>query len=481
MKLLLINPYFNGIKPDAPQLGLYFLGTYIKEHTNWDIEVIDPLVENLTKKEVLYKTKNANLVGLTCFTDIRFQCFDFAEEVKTINPGCKVIVGGIHASVLSEQMLQKCPCIDIIIRGEGEQTLLEIINGNSYSNILGISYRNNTEIFRNPNRYLTRNIDTLHLDYSLMPDAYTKYWKDYEVPKYLLKLNHIPIIASRGCLYNCYYCSSYYYWNGKYRILSPEELVKRMEEIINNYGTEYFRFYDALFPTNKKWIVDFCDLLKERELSIKFRIDIRASSDRKNIEMLKSVGCSVLGLGVESGVSHIRHSLNKNDSQEQIYELIQIAIDLKLWIVGYFMLGIPNEKIIDIKKTIKLIKNFDYHNFTRFQIYPNTVMYNTLKQLGEISNDIWFDRVLQTEVKHTSDYFYDIGASSYCKENFPSAFFYQRELDQWIQYSFDYHHLTNPVAVIKKYGLKGLLVILKALLDIPTKGKIDKLYKAVVS
>ena len=479
MNLLLINPYFEGVKPDAPQLGLYFLGTYIKEHTNWNVEIIDPLVEDLTKEDILDKVKEANIVGLTCFTDIRFQCFDFAKDIKNINPNCKVIVGGVHASALNNQILQKCPYIDIITRGEGEQTLLEIVKNIPYEQINGITYTDNDFIVMNPDRDLIPNIDNLHLDYSLMPDAFTKYWKDYEVPKNLLKLNHIPIIASRGCPYNCYYCSSHPYWNGKYRYLSPEELVKRMEELINDYNTEYFRFYDALFPTNKQWINNFCNLIKEKNLNIKFRVDVRANIDKNILIQLREVGCCILGMGIESGVPNIRKGLNKNDTQNQIYDTIKTSKDLRYWIVGYFMLGLPDETKEDILQTIKLIKEFDYHNYTRTQIYPNTALYNIMKQMNEINDEIWFDRKFDTKVNSNEDYFYDIGASSFCKENFQSAPYYQRELDWLLQYSFDYHNAMNPISVIKKYGLKGFLVVLKAMIDIPTKGKIDKLYRRI--
>ena len=469
MKLLLINPYFEGVKPDAPQFGLYFLGTYIKEHTDWNVEVIDPLIEGLTREAVLNKAKNANMVGLTCFTDIRFQCFDFAKDVKSMNPDCKIIIGGVHATALSKQILEKYPFIDIVIKGEGERALLKIIKNESLQNTRGI--------VAEP---LIENIDHLHLDYSLMPDAYTKYWKDYEVPKSLLRLIHIPIIASRGCPYNCYYCSSHPYWYGKYRCLSPKELVKRMEKLINTYNAEYFRFYDALFPISRQWIDRFCTLIKERNLDIKFRIDVRANTRGYILKQLREVGCCVLGMGIESAVPNIRKKLNKNDSQDQIFDVIKISKDLGYWLVGYFMLGLPGESKKDILQTIKLIKKFDYHNLTRFQIYPNTFLYNKLRQNKEVDDEIWFNRKFNNKINPKTDYFYNIGASSYCRENFSSAPFYQRELDWLLQYSFDYHNVMNPGSVIRKYGLKGVLVVLKALMDIPTRGRVDKLYRKIV-
>jgi len=483
MRLLLINPYFRGVKPDAPQLGLVFLATYVKEHADCEVEVIDPLPQNLTEENVLAKARRGDIVCLTCFTDIRFQCFDFAKKVKEENPDCKVIIGGVHSTALDKQILQHYPFIDAVVRGEGEETLLEIVKNRPYREILGITWRRDNEIVRNPDRPPMRNIDVLHFDYSLLPSPYVNQWKDWEVPHRLKKLKHLPIIASRGCPFQCSFCASHPHWGGVYRVCSPKELVSRMEDAVNRYRIGYFRFYDALFPLNKRWVSKFCKLLKESNLDISFRIDIRAGTSKVVLEQLRKVGCDVVGMGVESGSDRILKRINKGITSKQIYETVRICKELGYWVIGYFMISLPDETMEDVKKTLELIKYFDYHNYTRFQVYPNTQFYDELKQIGEISDEIWFDRKYNVpiETKEGKDYFAEIRATSYCKDNFPSANFYQSELDWPIRYSFYFHNICNPVAVIKKYGLiKGSLVLLKAGMDIPLRGRLHKIHHKFV-
>lgn len=479
MKLQLINPYFKGVKPDAPQFGLFFLGTYVKEHSDCEVEVIDPLAQGLTEEDVLKKAKKADVVGLTCFTDIRFQCFDFAKRLKEENKECKLLLGGIHSTALDVPILEHYPFIDAVIRGEGEQTLLEIIKDKPYEGIEGITWRKGEEVIRNPNRPLIENLDNLHLDYSLLPSIYVDDWIDEEAPVELKQLKHLPIIASRGCPYNCSFCASHPYWGNKWRSLNPGEVVCRMEDAVNNYGIGYFRFYDALFPSKKSWVAEFCQLIKERKLDIKFRIDIKSGTNREILEQLRDVGCYVVGMGVESGSDRILDRINKKTTREEIIDTVNICKELGYWTIGYFMLSHIDETEKDIQKTIELIKYFDYHNYTRFQVYPYTPFYEELKKLGEINDELWFDKSKDVLVlaDDSGDYFSKIRVSSYCKENFEKAIFYQHELDWPIRYSYYYHYTRNPKAVIKKYGLlKGSLSLTKAVLDIPLKGRLHKVH-----
>lgn len=479
MKLLLINPYFEGIDPDAPQLGLVFLGTYIQENSDCDVQVIDPIPQGLLEDDVLSLVKKADIVGLTCFTEIRFQCFDFAKSVKEANKDCKLLLGGIHATALDIPILEHYSFIDAVIRGEGEETLLEIVNDTPYKEVAGITWRKEGEVVRNRDRPLIRNIDNLHFDYSLLPTIFIENWKDEEVTSELKNLKHLPIIASRGCPYNCSFCASHPYWGNMWRSLSPDELVSRLEDAVDRYGAKYFRFYDALFPTNKKWIDEFCRLLEERNLEICFRIDIRSGANKEILEKLRNVGCSIVGMGVESGSDRILKRINKKTTEKEIIDTVKTCKELGYWVIGYFMVGLLDEEWEDIQKTIEIIKYFDYHNYTRFQIYPLTPFYEEMKERGEIIDEIWFDksRDVPVEVKGGEDYFSRIRVTSYCKENFKSANFYQDDLDWPIRYSFYHHDTHNPRAVIRKYGpLWGSLSLMKAVMDTPLKGRLHKVH-----
>ncbi|MGC9049066.1 MAG: B12-binding domain-containing radical SAM protein [Patescibacteria group bacterium] len=155
MKVLLVNPYFNS-RVYAPTLGLGFLATYIKNHSQCEIEIAEPVKKELNKKILLEKIKKTDFLGLTCYTESRFQCFEFAKMAKEINPKCQIIVGGPHVTALDEQVLQHYPWIDMVVRSEGEESILEIVKGRSPRDIKGITWRQGAEIIRNPDRCLEK-------------------------------------------------------------------------------------------------------------------------------------------------------------------------------------------------------------------------------------------------------------------------------------------------------------------------------------
>jgi radical SAM superfamily enzyme YgiQ (UPF0313 family) len=470
MKLLLVNPNFEGIVL-VPSLGLGFIGTYVREHSNCEVEIIEPILQGLTKMQVLDKVKESDVLGLICYTESRFQCFDFACEVKQINPHCKIIVGGPHVNALDEQILQHYPFIDVVVRMEGEETTLDIVKGKPFEQILGITWRNNRDIIRNPDRPLVRNIDSFYYDYSLvLPQV--EGWKDFEIPYELQKLNALPIIASRGCPFQCTFCAAHEQWGRIYRYLSPEELVERMKYLVTQYNIGYFRFYDALFIGSNERMLKFCDLLEKSRLNVHFRIDIRVGTSRNVLERLRNVGCDVVGFGVESGSDRILKRINKGITREKVEETIKICKELGYWTIGFFMISLPDETMEDVKKTFELFKFFDCLNVQFFKIHPNTSFYNELKQRGEINDEVWFDPNYGFSTEYGNEIYY-------CKELFPSANFSLDDGGVLINYATYKYQIVNPGIVIQNSGLvKGIFVIsLSAAMDALLKWEVSrKLY-----
>jgi anaerobic magnesium-protoporphyrin IX monomethyl ester cyclase len=463
MKLLLINCNFKGMVL-VPSLGLGFIGTYVKKHSNCEVEIVEPLLQGLKEAEVLDKVKKYDYIGLTCYTESRFEVFDFSYKAKKLNPDCKLIVGGPHAKALDKAILEHCPYIDIVVRGEGEETTLDIINGKAFEEISGITWRNKRgEIVRNPDRPMVRDIDSLSYDYSLV-HSYLDGWKDLEIPYDLQKLNALPIIASRGCPFRCAFCAAHEQWGKIYRSLSPEELVKRLKELVERYNIGYFRFYDALFTENDKRILEFCGLLEKAKLNISFRIDIRVGTSRKVLERLRKCGCDVVGFGVESGSDRILKRVNKGISREKIEETIKICKELDYWMLGFFMVSLPDETMEDFRGTLELFEFFDKINLQFFKIHPNTSFYNELKQKGEIDDEVWFVPNKGVDTIYGNEIYY-------CKDIFPAATFYREEAEALI-----FRVNNSPKKAIQRHGLaKGVLLLpLFAILDVLLRVKMGR-------
>lgn len=474
MKLLLVNPNFKGVVL-VPSLGLGFIGTYVREHSNCEVEIAEPNLQGLTEAQVLDKAKESDVIGLTCYTESRFQVFDFAFKAKQMNPDCKLIVGGPHVNTLDKAILQSYPFVDVVVRGEGEETTLDIIKGKAFEEILGITWmKNSGEIVRNPDRTMIRNIDSLYYDYSIvLPQV--EGWKDPEIPYELQKLNALPIIASRGCPFRCSFCAAHEQWGKIYRGLRPEELVKRLKDLVDQYNTGYFRFYDALFTGNDKKILKFCDRLEKSKLNISFRIDVRVGTSRNVLKRLREVGCNVVGFGVETGSDKILKRVNKGINRKQIEETVKICKELDYWIIGFFMISLPDETMKDIERTLELLKFCDEINLQFFKIHPNTSFYNELKQKGEIDDEVWFDPTYGFDTTYGNEIYY-------CKDIFPSANFYRDEVETLLHRANYNYTIHNPQKVIQRCGLAkaALMLSMSTTLNVLLKSKMGrKLYSKI--
>ena len=427
MKLLLLNPNFNYSSVVIPSLGLGFLATYIKKHTNWDVEVCEPVLQGLSEKEILDKVSGVNILGMACYTESRFFCFEFAQKTKRINPDCKIIIGGPHVDTLDIEILRHYPYIDMVVRSEGEETLLEIIKGLPLEEIKGLTFRLDGKIIRNPDRQLIQNIDNLEFDYEFY-QPWIRNWKDNEVDDDLKELRHLPIITSRGCYFNCPFCSAPHHWQRRLRAVSPQRRALWLKELVERYNIGYFRFYDSLFINNQDDIIKFCEILEEMNLKINFRIDIRAGTPPYLLERLRKVGCKVVGFGIESGADNVLININKGITNNLVRKTIKDCKKLGFWLIGFFMVSLPSEKLKDIKKTLSLFRYFDFLNIQFFKVYPNTPFYYQLCQEGKINDEIWFNR----------EYGYnDVSGNQlfFCSDLFSDAHFSYKEISLIISYA----------------------------------------------
>ncbi len=434
------------------------MGTYIRDRTDWEVEIIDPVPQGFSQEQVLGKVKKADVVGLSCFADTRFYCFDFAKKIKKRNPKCLLVVGGPHTFVMDDLILRHYPFIDVLVRGEGEETLLEIVKRKPLGKIAGITYKKGRKIIRNAERLLAKNIDRYYIDYSLLPTL-DDYARDIEAPKELRQLKTIYAIASRGCPFACSYCANIH-WQRRWRAVTPKELVKRIEGWVEDFGVEYVRFYDDLFTANKEWVLDFCRLLEKSEVKIKFRVLVRAGTSLEVMRALKRVGCVAVGFGIESGSDRILKRINKQITREQILTTIKACHRLNFWIVGAFIISLPDETREDYNQSLSLVPLVDTFQTNVLIIFPYSPFYHELKERGEINDEVWFKKKYE-------------GRLLYTKENFKSALFSLKELEWMALNTYYYHFLHRPDKAMEKYGyLLGLVIIGIAFIDTPLRGKI---------
>ena len=437
MEILLVNPNFSGVVL-APSLGLQYLATYVNKHSGHRAEVVEPILQGVSREQVLEKAKWADLVGMVCYTESRFECFRFAREIKQVNPLCRVVVGGPHATALGELILEHVPEIDTVVHGEGELSLMQMLQS--------------SQVICSPNSRLPSNIDWFDCaPYLIEPD-----WKDMEVPSSMLKYKASPIIISRGCPFQCSFCGAHNQWGKVYRTVTPREVIRRLNVLGTEHGVKYFRFYDALFMGSDSKIMEFCDQLERAELGIHFRIDVRVGTSYQALKRLKEVGCDIVGFGVESGNDRILKRINKRITREQAIETALMCKSLDYWTIGFFMVGLPDEGMREVEDTLSLIKLFDIVNVQYFKVHPNTLFYEELKEHGEIDDEVWFNPEWGYKTQYGNEAYY-------VKELFPSATFKHRHVKMLTDYSSARYNIAHPGRILARNGkLRGTIKVIES-------------------
>jgi len=458
MKLTLVNPWFGNEdwQRHYPPLELGFLGTYVRDNAkDVEVKIIDPIPQELDMNEVISHTKDSEIVGLTCYTERRFECFELAENIKSVNPDCNLILGGPHATFLDLSIMEHYPFVDMIVKGEGENALLEVVEGKDFKEISNITWRNKSRIITNPSRTLQHDIDEFYIDYSLLPSP-ERYISDYALPYKYRNLRHVYMPATRGCSYACNFCGNLNLWGRIWRAPTPKLLIERMEDIISVYNTEYFRFSDAFFTASESWTIDFLQTLKKAKLDICFGIDSGINISGRVLKELSESGCLRITFGVESGSDRILKKINKPIKRKNIIKTIMKSKELGIWTRGGFIFGWHGETKEDIKETFSVVNLLDDTELNILKVFPGTTLYEDLRAKGEIDSSYWFDKYPDNP-EH-----FDLIAHvpHYCKEEFQSADYSIDELKTFLRKASFSHVLHMPAFIFRKYGLNGGLKLI---------------------
>lgn len=388
--------YLGGYQP----LGICYIAAYLRKNGFNDLTLIDAEAEDLAIPEVvkrLYILKPA-IVGISTLSFSFLYTLDLARAIKTALPDTLIIVGGSHVDIYPYEVL-KHKCFDIGVIGEGEITFLEIVkifhNNSNFleclSEIAGIIYRKDDRIIFNKPREIIRNIDYLPFPARDLLNI-KNYYQNY------LPNPFISLLSSRGCPYCCTYCCRTE-WNKILRFHSPGYVVEEIEYCIKRFKARSFQFFDDTFTVNKERVLKICELIKKRNLKIKFLILTRVDLvDRDIIFALKRAGCECISFGCESGDQFILDKMHKGYRIAQIKKAFALCREADVDVVAYFLLGHPDEGKKNLMNTIKLIKETKprWCKANIFTLYPASSLYNEMVNKGEII-DYW--RMMTVEGK----------------------------------------------------------------------------------
>lgn len=394
MKVLLIFPPkgFTSKEP-LPSLGLISLAAYLKKE-GIQVEVIDASVNRLSwrslKREI--KKAQAQIIGITCLTEFRFESFAASRAAKKVSPESWVVIGGPHPTFCDRDTLLYNPAVDMVVRGEGENILLDLCrayeNKLKIEDISGITYRKGGKIRQNPDASLIQDLDNLPFPArELVP-----------IEKYNFRL-FVPgegwrqtthLITSRGCPFGCSFCITSQMSGRLWRARSPESIIAELEEIIRNTGIRTIWFYDDTFTMSKERVLKICDLIVKKNLNIKFTCSIRADTvDKGLLTAMKEAGCFKIFFGVESGSQRILDEVcGKKITLEQVRCLSRWLDELGIVKNPSYIIGFPSETMKEAQMTLDLMREIGGQVSLSFlRIYPGTRIEKIAKEKNILTDN----------------------------------------------------------------------------------------------
>jgi radical SAM superfamily enzyme YgiQ (UPF0313 family) len=312
-----------------------------------------------------------------------------AKMAKTILPGIKAIFGGPHVSALKEKVLHDFSEVDFAVVGEGEHTLAELIKSGpgAYSATRGLVYRNNDSKIE-----FTGYREGIDLD-SLPFPAYEKldgYPLNYRLPIFNYpKSPNTSCISSRGCPYKCSYCDRSVFRNA-YRFNSPEYLYAHLRYLKRRFGLKHINFYDDHFTLNRRRIEDFSRMMIEKPLGMTFNCAARAEHiDRELLQLMKSAGCWMISLGIETGDEDLLTQHRQNADLKMLKQKVYLIREAGIRTKGLLMMGLPGETTGSISKSMHYVSGLplDDFNLSKFTPFPGSPIYENILKFGSFEED----------------------------------------------------------------------------------------------
>jgi len=386
-RVTLVNPPYpigSHQHPPFMPLGLGYLGAVLYKN-HFEVNVIDCQAQKVSHKQFREEISKVqpDIVGITSTTLTYKSALQIAKIAKEVWPNCIIAIGGPHVTFWDDNALQEAPALDIVVRGEGENTMLELAqrveNHQPFYDLAGTTCRKGTEIIKNPNRPYLENLDSLPFP-ALHLWQHTENLRKYGTIPY-------PVMTSRGCVYWCNFCTAVRMFGRRYRMRSPKNVVDELEFLHKNYYANQFTFYDDSFTVDQVRTAEICDEIRRRGLNIKWDCETRVDMVSKELLVkMREAGCIAVWFGVESGSKKVLNSMGKGFSLAQTRRAFKWAKEAGLMTVAGVILGFPGETKESAWETIRFVKELN-PNDVGFYIatpYPGTPMYEEVKANGSL-------------------------------------------------------------------------------------------------
>jgi len=378
-----------------PALGLSCLAAVL-EGRGVEVQLLPCQVLELSEEQIAGRIADfrPDLVGVTTTTENRFHSFRLAALAKRAHPPAWVVLGGPHLNATAGDTLSHVESVDGVVVGEGEQTVVELVealrSGGSLERVRGLAFRRNGGVIENPRRPLIPDLDALP-----MPARHLEPWDRYdcrmEVPGEGL-LPAANMMTSRGCPFDCNFCATPINWGRRVRGLSPQRVLLELEHLIERYQARVIWFYDDTFNYDARRLGRICDLIRERELNIRWYCEVRVDLlEKADLERMVRSGCYYLGFGVETASQRIsRDIIGKKVDLPKALQVVEWCREFGITANPFFIFSHPTETWAEARETIEVIERIRDRcqvSAAILHIYPGTPLERRARREGQLPPD----------------------------------------------------------------------------------------------
>jgi len=376
-----------------PHLGVLMLGAALRD-AGHAVRILDASAQGLGYEQTVNEALRSqpDVIGLTAVTPSILKTVRLAQLLKKVLPRVPVVIGGPHFTAVPKETLIDFPVFDYGVVGEGEETfkeLIETLGGcKTPSNVPGVSFRKNGEVYFSSPRPPIQDLDALPLPaWDLLDDFPEKYHPA------LFKYGKLPsthVISARGCPNKCIFCDTSVF-SRQIRFHSAPYVLDMIGHLVNRFGVREIIFEDDQFLIKKERVAEICEGFLKARWGISWCCSGRVNSvnDPELLRLMKRSGCWQISYGIESGNQDILDSARKGITIAQIERAVRLTHKAGILSKGYFILGLPHETINSMTNTIRFAKGLPLNDMSAFILtpFPGSEMYAVAEEHGTIEKN----------------------------------------------------------------------------------------------
>lgn len=451
MKILLMLPpvdvygAFKNVAPSRPPLGMAYIAAVLEEKRRDEIRIFDGGLFNKTDLENEIKTFKPDIVGISV-TSLTFRdSVECAKLIREIKKDTIIVVGGPHISLQPVQSMQYGE-FDIGVMGEGEYTFTDIVTSldlgdEGWGKIRGIVYKKNGQIKQTEHRQPIPNLDDLPFPARhLLPNLnlYT------QTPFKSSRTPQTSMITSRGCPYNCIFCSDYPF-KKQYRAHSSDYVINEIKHLVEKYRIREIAFQDDVFTLSIKRVFEICDKIIEGGVDITWSCWARVNIvNEELLKRMKQAGCIAISYGIEASDDATLKYVSKHTTIQQIKDAVRATSRVGIYNIGHFIIGYPIDTEKTIKERVKFAKSLplDGATFTPLIPFPGAPVYKICeKAYGE----------------YVKNYIYESGYGSHAKPIYSPPSLTREDMDRLRSKAYRGFYLRPSFVFRRMRKIKSLI------------------------